>query len=106
MNNPYLILGLPEYLPENPLDETGLDDATVKSAYLQQLRRYPPEQHPQVFQQIRRAYEQLETRQKRLQQALFDTTLPNRQDVVTALMPRNPPARPTLQQVQQLLAQG
>jgi len=101
MKDPYLILGLLERKAD-----PALDDAAVKAAYLGLLKRYPPERQPQRFQQVRKAYTQLETRQQRLHHALFDLTLPDRQDLITVLLPSLPLSRPPLPQVRQLLGQG
>jgi len=98
MKDPYLILGLLEQKTNGTVD-----DAAVKAAYLQLLRRYPPEREPLHFQRIRKAYEQLETRQKRVRYALFDLTLPDRQDVASVLLPQKPLSRPSFKSVQNLL---
>ncbi|CEP68868.1 DnaJ domain [Moorella glycerini] len=47
--DPYQILGL----------EPGASAAAIKRAYLQLVRRHPPEQQPEEFKRIRAAYEQL-----------------------------------------------
>lgn len=100
MQDPYLILGLLEHKANGTVD-----DATVKSAYLELLRCYPPEREPLHFQQIRKAYENLATRQKRVQYSLFDLTLPDRQDLACVLLPQKPLSRPSLKQAQDLLGQ-
>ena len=51
--------------------ERTADDEAVRKAYFQQVRRFPPEQAPQEFQQIRRAYEQLRTPERRKMTDLF-----------------------------------
>lgn len=38
---------------------------TIKKKYIESIRQYPPETHPEQFQQIRRAYETLRDPQKR-----------------------------------------
>jgi len=100
MKDPYIILGLLERKFSG-----DVDDAVVKTAYLELLRRYPPELAPQRFQEVRKAYEQLETRAKRVQYELFHLTMPDRQDLVAVLLPQRPLARPSLQKVQELLQQ-
>lgn len=82
MKDPYLILGL---LAEKEL----LNDQHVKSAYLRLVQQYPPDRYPEDFQSIRAAYEQLADYKKRLAYELFDTTLPDREDLITALLPEN-----------------
>ena len=47
------------------------DDATVRDAYLNLVRRYPPEQHPERFTQINRAYETIKDADSRLRHLLF-----------------------------------
>lgn len=98
MNDPYLILGLWDKKTAD-----SIDDATVKTAYQVLLRQYPPERHPERFKQIRKAYEQLETHKKRLQYDLFDDTLADFEDMVTATLPDKPVKRPSLDQVRNLL---
>ena len=49
MADPYTLLGL---TPE-------ASEAELKAAYHRQLRRFPAHSHPQEFQRIRAAYEQL-----------------------------------------------
>ena len=98
MNDPYLILGLWDKKMSGSLDDTA-----VKTAYQTLLRKYPPEQQPERFKQIRTAFEQLETHKKRLQYELFDYTLPTFEDVVTAVLPANRPQPPSLAQAKKLL---
>jgi curved DNA-binding protein CbpA len=47
------------------------DDTAIKEAYLSATRQYPPEQHPEMFEAIRSAYENIATECKRLNQDLF-----------------------------------
>ena len=96
MKNPYLVLGLWE-MKEN------LSDEQVKKAYLQLVQQHTPDRDPERFQQIRSAYEQLQTHKKRLQYGLFDTTLADRDDLVVALLPKNELQRPDLQTLQNIL---
>jgi curved DNA-binding protein CbpA len=49
--DPYAVLGLAR----------GASLAEVKKAYFALVREYPPEQQPDAFKQIRRAYERLRT---------------------------------------------
>jgi curved DNA-binding protein CbpA len=100
MKDPYIILGLLERKHQG-----DVDDAAVKKAYLELLRRYPPEREPQRFQEVRKAYELLETRVKRVQYDLFHLTIPDKEDLATALFPPRPLSRPSLQKVQDLLQQ-
>lgn len=59
----YAILGL------KPTNE----DEAIRNAYLKSLRKYPPERSPDEYQIIRKAYELIETEQKRLDYFLFKT---------------------------------
>ncbi len=72
VSDPYLILQLDRRAP----------DAEIKRAYFQLVRQFPPEREPEKFQQIRAAYEQLRTPQKRALVDLFllqpPPDLPNR----------------------------
>ena len=56
MSDPYLILGIGE----------DADDAAVEVAYLEGIKRYPPERDPKRFEALRAAYETLRTRRDRL----------------------------------------
>jgi curved DNA-binding protein CbpA len=52
-------------LPEDTTDEA------VEARYQALVRQYPPDQHPQRFQQIRQAYETLKTPRGRVAEQLF-----------------------------------
>src|SRR5262245_60266873 len=62
MSDPYLVLGLP---PES-------DDATIRRRYLELVRQFSPEQHPEKFAAIRQAYENLRDLDTRLRYRLFE----------------------------------
>jgi len=64
--NPYLILGV---LP-------GASDAEIRSAYLDAIRKFPPEREPERFQTISNAYEQIKDEKSRLNYRLFDRVPP------------------------------
>lgn len=99
MKDPYLILGL-----SKPTEFCGLEDEQVQSAYLALVRQFPPDRNPQRFEEIRRAYEQLKTYKARVFHALFDTTLPDRDDLVARLLPDDHTLqRPALKQIQSIL---
>jgi curved DNA-binding protein CbpA len=84
MTDPYLTLGIPE----------GADDAAVHAAYLEGIKRFPPERDPQRFEALRTAYEALRTRRDRLAHALFDTSAPTPQEILDKAAPVGPPGRP------------
>lgn len=62
MANPYDIL--------NVTPEDG-DDA-IRKRYLEAVRRFPPETHPEQFQRVRDAYERIKDADSRLAFLLFE----------------------------------
>lgn len=84
MNDPYLILGLRE--------DAG--DAAVEAAYLEGIKRFPPERDPQRFEALRRAYETLRTRRGRLAYELFDVSPPGASELLDRAAPVGPHGRP------------
>ena len=62
MDDPYSVLGL---LPDS-------DDETIRRRYLEFVRQYSPEHHPQRFAAIRAAYESLRDQNARLRHRLFE----------------------------------
>ncbi len=75
MKTPYELLDI---------SETS-NDEQVRQAYLGMVRRYPPEQHPEMFQKIFDAYELISTEEKRVSYALFYRQLPTVEDVFELL---------------------
>ncbi len=73
MSNPYQILGLP---PE-------ADDDLVRRRYLELVRQFSPERHPEKFAAIRAAYESLRDLDTRLRHRLFEE---GRQESVEVLI--------------------
>jgi curved DNA-binding protein CbpA len=84
MNDPYLILGVPD----------DADDAAVERAYLAAIRLSPPDHHPERFQRLRAAYEKIRTRRDRLAYALFDKAPPTGADILARAAPVTEPRRP------------
>ena len=62
MTDAYTILGLP----------ADSDDEVIRRRYLELVRQYPPEHHPQKFAEVRAAYEQLKDLNTRLRHRLFE----------------------------------
>ena len=48
------------------------NDTTVREAYLKRLKQYSPEKFPEEYKIIRKAYEKIQTRQKRIEYFLLD----------------------------------
>jgi DnaJ-class molecular chaperone len=84
MSDPYLILGIGE----------DADDGAVETAYLESIKRYPPERDAQRFEALRWAYETLRTRRDRLAYELFDTAPPQPADILDRAAPIGKPGRP------------
>lgn len=60
--NPYQLLGVP--------DDTD-DDETIRAAWLESVRRFPPEDHGDRFARIREAYELIRDRESRYRLRTF-----------------------------------
>lgn len=63
MTDPYQVLNLPP----------DADDAAIRRRYLELVRQFTPEHHPEKFAAIRAAYESLKDLTTRLEHRLFDT---------------------------------
>ena len=48
------------------------DDQKIREAYLKKIQTYPPEKEPERYQTIYKAYEKIQTHQKRLEYFLFE----------------------------------
>jgi curved DNA-binding protein CbpA len=62
MTDPYAVLGLP---PDS-------DDEAIRHRYLELVRQFSPEHHPEKFAAIRAAYESLRDLNTRLRYRLFE----------------------------------
>jgi len=93
MRDPYLILSIGQ----------DADDAAVERAYVEAVKRCPPERDAERFNAIRQAHEQLRTRRDRLNYALFDQTPPHPADILDRVAPAGPPASPERALIEALL---
>jgi len=93
--NPYLVLGV----------ASSADDAAVRQAYLAAVRESPPDTHPQRFQAVSAAYEQIKDEPSRLRYLLFRRECPGDSplDVVLRFGRLHPPAPLPLDQMQACL---
>lgn len=96
MLDPYRTLGI----------STDAGDEAIHQAYLQQIRKYPPERHPQEFKAVRHAYELLETRHKRLQYELFDTEQPTLPELLELALSKGESCRPDADALRQAIRQS
>ncbi|HEY7156685.1 MAG TPA: J domain-containing protein [Gemmataceae bacterium] len=62
MDDPHVVLGLP----------ADCDDEAIRRRYLELVRRFSPEHHPQKFAAVRAAYERLRDRNARVYYRLFE----------------------------------
>ncbi len=62
MADPYQVLGL----------AGDSDDETIRRRYLELVREFPPERHPERFAAVRAAYESLRNLDTRLRYRLFE----------------------------------
>lgn len=93
MKTPFEILDIPE----------DSNDKAIKKAYLQMVKRYPPERFPADFQRIRTSYEQVRTQKDRLRFALFDTTLPDIEELMLDIRASRQGKRPDIEMLRKLL---
>lgn len=59
----------------NPYDVLGIlpptDDAAIRKRYLELVREFPPERHPERFAEINQAYVMIQNANQRLRYTLF-----------------------------------
>lgn len=72
MNDPYLVLGV----------TPDADDESIRRAWLDAVRRFPPERHPERFEAARAAYERIDTRRHRIAHELFDASAPDLETLI------------------------
>src|SRR5213080_1093454 len=73
MTDPYAVLGL----------STDSDDETIRRRYLELVRQFSPEHHPERFAAVRAAYEQLRDLNTRLRYRLFEA---GKKDTLDAIL--------------------
>ena len=73
MTDPYAVLGLP----------ADCDDETIRRRYLELVKQFSPEHHPDKFAAIRRAYDSLRDLVTRLRFRLFEA---GRSDSIDAIL--------------------
>ncbi len=98
MNDPYLILNV---------SRTPTDDE-VRSAYLKAVRQNPPDQNPEHFQAIQRAYEAIKTHRLRLKSRLLCSDVVTPTDLLAQALQGTETTtnRPGLAQFQAVLRSG
>ena len=72
MDDPYAVLGLP----------ADCDDDTIRRRYLELVRQFSPEHHPERFAAVRAAYDQLRDLNTRLRHRLFEAGKKDTVDVL------------------------
>ncbi len=98
MKNPYADLEI----------DVDADDEAIKEAYLAKVRAFPPESHPQRFQDIRAAFETLQSERKRIHHRLFQFRKdpPDFAELAAAITDGAKPGRPDRGHFQALLAES
>jgi DnaJ-class molecular chaperone len=96
MSDPYLILGLGD----------DADDAAVETAYLEGIKRFPPERDAARFEALRWAYETLRSHRNRVAYELFDTSPPKAADFLDRAAPVGEHGRPDAALFKALLRGG
>ena len=77
--NPYRVLGIPE---------DTVDDDAIRNAWLEGVRRFPPEKEPERFARNREAYEMIRDRESRYRLWTFgDPRLLDDVDALVDLFP-------------------
>jgi curved DNA-binding protein CbpA len=90
MTDPYAVLGLP----------ADSDDETIRRRYLELVKQFSPERHPEKFAAIRQAYESLRDLETRLRHRLFEAGRTESIDaILEELASRSPRRRITLQEL-------
>jgi len=83
MNDPYSILGI----------SLESDDETIRKRYLQLVREFSPEQHPQRFAAIRAAYDEVKNFSRRVKARLFEQGKRDSMELIIAEIQSHSPRR-------------
>jgi curved DNA-binding protein CbpA len=76
------------------------DDETIRRRYLELVKQFSPERHPEKFAAIRQAYESLRDLETRLRHRLFEAGRTESIDaILEELASRSPRRRITLQEL-------
>lgn len=86
MRDPYRILQV----------SRDADDESIRAAFLQAIKKYPPDRHPQQYERLRAAHAQIDTLRNRLSFELLDHDLPDVLDVLEQTAPLQAPLPPDL----------
>jgi curved DNA-binding protein CbpA len=96
-NDPWAVFGLP----------ADADEQTIRRRYLELVRQYTPEHHPEKFAAIRAAYEHLQDRDGRLRHRLFQAGKDESMDAILEdLKCRSPRRRLSLRMLLTTLPQA
>jgi curved DNA-binding protein CbpA len=88
VSDPHAVLGLPP----------DADDDTIRRRYLELVREFPPDHHPERFALVREAYESLKDLNTRLRRRLFERGRADSLDVlIEEVACRRPRRRVTLE---------
>lgn len=83
MPDPFIVLGVPE----------NADDAQVRAAYLEAVRRFPPERAPEMFQYVSEAHKALGDEVSRARVRLFGSLDRSSIETPETLLPEMPAPR-------------
>jgi curved DNA-binding protein CbpA len=97
MSDPYKTLGLSD----------DADDESIRRRYLELVKRYPPEHHPEQFAAVRAAYESLRDLTTRVRHRLFEAgEAESIESILEELAGPNPRRRISLQLLLSLARRG
>ena len=94
--NPFIVLGI----------RPGAGDAEIRQAYLEALRKFPPESDPERFAAVNKAYESICDERRRIRYALFHHECPGNSPLdalVRHSRMQGPPRPPSLEVMKQFL---